>query len=59
MYWTNDLELTEPSIDELLPSHCGQRAKDFDDDEDLIFQKVVRGSVAPKGTYPWQVNHTD
>lgn len=56
-YWINNPELPERNIDELLPSNCGQRAKDFNDDDDLIFQKVVHGSIAPKGTYPWQVNH--
>lgn len=50
-------ELPERSIDEILPAKCGQRAKDFNDDEDLIFAKVVHGSIAPKGTYPWQVNY--
>lgn len=55
-YWISDSELSERiNIDEVLPSNCGQRAKDFNDDDDLIFQKVVHGSVAPKGTYPWQV----
>jgi len=56
-YWINSQEHSEQNINELLPSNCGQRAKDFDSDEDLIFQKVVHGSIAPKGTYPWQVNY--
>ncbi|XP_072745020.1 uncharacterized protein [Anoplolepis gracilipes] len=55
-YWINNPELPERSIDELLPSNCGQRAKDFNDDDDLIFQKVVHGSIAAKGTYPWQAS---
>ncbi|XP_024880585.1 chymotrypsin-like elastase family member 3B isoform X2 [Temnothorax curvispinosus] len=55
-YWINSQEHPEQSINELLPSNCGQRAKDFDDDGDLIFQKVVHGSIAPKDTYPWQAS---
>ncbi|XP_039312478.1 uncharacterized protein LOC105203625 isoform X3 [Solenopsis invicta] len=55
-YWINDEEHTERSINELLPTNCGQRAKDFDDDRDLIFQKVIHGSIAPRGTYPWQAS---
>ncbi|XP_014478092.1 PREDICTED: uncharacterized protein LOC106746246 isoform X2 [Dinoponera quadriceps] len=54
--WTMVPELPERSIDEILPAKCGQRAKDFNDDEDLIFAKVVHGSIAPKGTYPWQAS---
>ncbi|XP_011143294.1 uncharacterized protein LOC105185459 isoform X2 [Harpegnathos saltator] len=54
--WAMVPELPERSIDEILPTNCGQRAKDFNDDEDLIFAKVVHGSVAPKGTYPWQAS---
>ncbi|XP_070154001.1 uncharacterized protein [Polyergus mexicanus] len=55
-YWINNPELPERNIDELLPANCGHRAKDFNDDDDLIFQKVVHGNVAPKGTYPWQAS---
>ncbi|KAL6449112.1 hypothetical protein ACFW04_000663 [Cataglyphis niger] len=55
-YWINNPELPERNIDELLPTNCGHRAKDFNDDDDLIFQKVVHGNVAPKGTYPWQAS---
>lgn len=56
-YWENGAELPERNIEELLPTYCGKRAKDFNDEEDLIFAKVVHGSIAPKGTYPWQVNY--
>ncbi|XP_032680376.1 uncharacterized protein LOC116848411 isoform X2 [Odontomachus brunneus] len=49
-------ELPDRNIDEILPANCGQRAKDFNDDEDLIFAKVVHGSIASKGTYPWQAS---
>ncbi|XP_011630840.1 uncharacterized protein LOC105422952 isoform X2 [Pogonomyrmex barbatus] len=55
-YWVNGQEHPEQNIDELLPSNCGQRAKDFNDDGGLIFQKVVHGSIAPRGTYPWQAS---
>ncbi|XP_012537284.2 uncharacterized protein LOC105837243 isoform X2 [Monomorium pharaonis] len=55
-YWINDQENPERNINEILPANCGQRAKDFDDDKDLIFQKVIHGSIAPKGTYPWQAS---
>lgn len=49
-------DLPEPKINDVLPANCGKRSEDFNDDEDLIFAKVVHGSIAPKGTYPWQVS---
>lgn len=49
-------ELLEPIINNILPTNCGKRSEDFNDDEDLIFAKVVHGSIAAKGTYPWQVS---
>ncbi|XP_066599757.1 uncharacterized protein teq isoform X5 [Prorops nasuta] len=54
--WNTEPEVAEVSIDDLLPAHCGKRAEDFDMNEDMIFEKVVRGSVAPKGSYPWQAS---
>ncbi|XP_047361055.1 uncharacterized protein LOC124953555 isoform X3 [Vespa velutina] len=48
--------LPEPRINDVLPANCGKRSEDFNDDEDLIFAKVVHGSIAPKGTYPWQAS---
>ncbi|KAL2724827.1 hypothetical protein V1477_018688 [Vespula maculifrons] len=49
-------DLPEPKINDVLPANCGKRSEDFNDDEDLIFAKVVHGSIAPKGTYPWQAS---
>lgn len=46
----------EQRINDILPTNCGKRSEDFNDDEDLIFAKVVHGSIAAKGTYPWQVS---
>ncbi|KAJ8674874.1 hypothetical protein QAD02_010660 [Eretmocerus hayati] len=40
----------------VLPAECGKRLEDFDDDDELIFEKVVRGSIAPPGSYPWQAS---
>ncbi|XP_035729650.1 uncharacterized protein LOC118444946 isoform X1 [Vespa mandarinia] len=48
--------LPEPRINDVLPANCGKRSEDFNDDEDRIFAKVVHGSIAPKGTYPWQAS---
>lgn len=42
------------NINDLLPSDCGRRIEDFGT-EPLMFERVVRGSIAPKGSYPWQV----
>nr|XP_031846099.1 uncharacterized protein LOC116432824 isoform X3 [Nomia melanderi] len=43
-------------INDILPTNCGQRLEDFNSEEDLIFAKVVHGSIAPKGSYPWQAS---
>ncbi|CAL7933954.1 unnamed protein product [Xylocopa violacea] len=56
MYWETASHLPETDINDILPANCGRRFKDFNEDEDLIFQKVVQGSVAPKGSYPWQAS---
>ncbi|XP_043522584.1 uncharacterized protein LOC122535258 isoform X3 [Frieseomelitta varia] len=50
------LRLPEKDINDILPANCGRRFKDFNEDEDLIFEKVVRGNVASKGSYPWQAS---
>ncbi|XP_074104804.1 uncharacterized protein LOC141531154 isoform X2 [Cotesia typhae] len=47
--------VTEVNINDILPSNCGKRAEDFHNEEE-IFAKVVRGSVAPKDSYPWQAS---
>ncbi|XP_076659938.1 uncharacterized protein LOC143363221 isoform X5 [Halictus rubicundus] len=46
----------ETNINDILPANCGRRFKDFNDDEDLIFGKVVHGNIAAKGSYPWQAS---
>ncbi|XP_076379231.1 uncharacterized protein LOC143259719 isoform X2 [Megalopta genalis] len=48
--------LMEKNIEDILPANCGMRFKDFNDDEMLIYEKVVHGNVAPKGSYPWQAS---
>ncbi|XP_031783436.1 uncharacterized protein LOC100120629 isoform X1 [Nasonia vitripennis] len=47
---------TELNIDDLLPTECGKRLEDFAEDDELIFERVVRSSVAPRGSYPWQAS---
>ncbi|XP_024937980.1 uncharacterized protein LOC107265302 isoform X10 [Cephus cinctus] len=47
--------LPEVSINDLLPAECGKRLEDFPDDSPF-FQRVIRGNVAPKGSYPWQAS---
>ncbi|XP_015191628.1 PREDICTED: uncharacterized protein LOC107074585 isoform X3 [Polistes dominula] len=54
--WNTVTDLPESRINDVLPANCGKRSEDFNDDEDLIFAKVVHGSIAPKGTYPWQAS---
>ncbi|XP_043505908.1 uncharacterized protein LOC122526519 isoform X4 [Polistes fuscatus] len=54
--WDTMTDLPETRINDVLPANCGKRSEDFNDDEDLIFAKVVHGSIAPKGTYPWQAS---
>ncbi|XP_015110606.1 uncharacterized protein LOC107036887 isoform X2 [Diachasma alloeum] len=51
----NDDNLPEITINEILPAECGKRLKDFDEG-DKMFERVVRGSVAPKDSYPWQAS---
>ncbi|XP_057337127.1 uncharacterized protein LOC130675448 isoform X3 [Microplitis mediator] len=47
--------VTEININDILPSNCGKRAEDFNNEEE-IFAKVVYGSLAPKDSYPWQAS---
>ncbi|KAF7990581.1 hypothetical protein HCN44_000386 [Aphidius gifuensis] len=47
--------VVEKSIKDILPSICGKRAEDFAN-EDEFLKKVVRGSIAPKDSYPWQAS---
>ncbi|XP_023248280.1 uncharacterized protein LOC106641736 [Copidosoma floridanum] len=43
-------------INDLLPSECGKRFEDFDPDDDLMYARVVKSSIAPRGSYPWQAS---
>ncbi|XP_076673301.1 uncharacterized protein LOC143371719 isoform X4 [Andrena cerasifolii] len=54
--WESMPNLPETDINDILPAKCGKRSEDFNDDEDVIFAKVVHGTVAPRGTYPWQAS---
>ncbi|XP_012249478.1 uncharacterized protein LOC100742970 isoform X2 [Bombus impatiens] len=56
LHWETVSRLPEKDINDILPTNCGRRFKDFNEDEDLIFEKVVRGNIAPKGSYPWQAS---
>ena len=48
--------LPQIDVNQLLPSECGKRLEDFDEDDELMFERVVRSSIAPRGSYPWQVS---
>ncbi|XP_020710705.2 uncharacterized protein LOC105690556 isoform X4 [Athalia rosae] len=48
-------DLPEISINDLLPSDCGMRVEDFDENDEYM-ARVVHGSVAPRGAYPWQAS---
>ncbi|XP_011499966.1 PREDICTED: uncharacterized protein LOC105363863 [Ceratosolen solmsi marchali] len=48
--------LPELNANDLLPSDCGKRPEDFDEDDELMFERVVRSSIAPRGSYPWQAS---
>ncbi|KAG7212821.1 hypothetical protein KM043_002178 [Ampulex compressa] len=54
--WETTTPVADVDVNDLLPADCGKRFEDFNEDEDLIFAKVVQGSVAPKGSYPWQAS---
>ncbi|XP_076238933.1 uncharacterized protein LOC143182076 [Calliopsis andreniformis] len=54
--WDSILTVPETDINDILPANCGKRFDDFNYEESLIFQKVVHGNVAPKGSYPWQAS---
>ncbi|XP_012286653.1 uncharacterized protein LOC105703113 isoform X2 [Orussus abietinus] len=48
-------EVKEVDINDLLPSDCGKREEDFSEDDEML-ARVVRGSIAPRGAYPWQAS---
>ncbi|XP_063985117.1 uncharacterized protein LOC135166617 isoform X2 [Diachasmimorpha longicaudata] len=51
----NDDNLPDITINEILPAECGKRLEDFGEG-DKMFERVVRGSVAAKDSYPWQAS---
>lgn len=42
-------------IDPGLPKRCGIRKDSIFLEDDLVHARVIGGSVAKKGDYPWQV----
>ncbi|CAK9820681.1 Prss12 [Anthophora plagiata] len=56
LYWKTTTSLPERDINDILPANCGRQFKGSNTDVDLILEKVVRGSIAPKGAYPWQAS---
>jgi hypothetical protein len=45
-----------PSIPQVYPDRCGYRKDNIFNRDDNVHFRVVRGSVAQKGDYPWQVS---
>ncbi|XP_046476205.1 uncharacterized protein [Neodiprion pinetum] len=47
--------LPEVTANDILPTDCGKRIEDFDENDEYM-ARVVQGSVAQKGAYPWQAS---
>ncbi|XP_017796224.1 PREDICTED: uncharacterized protein LOC108577555 [Habropoda laboriosa] len=56
LHWQTTTNLPEKDINDILPANCGRRFKDYNEHVGRIFEKVVRGTIAPKGSYPWQAS---
>ncbi|XP_046745946.1 uncharacterized protein LOC124403977 isoform X2 [Diprion similis] len=47
--------LPEVTANDILPTDCGKRNEDFDENDEYM-ARVIQGSVAQKGAYPWQAS---